>query len=284
MGLGSSVLAQPKAEGKPIREQSSSTFSFGVEDDAETITISNVAYEVTGSGIPGRPRDEQLVLRKTTRTKQVVDDIGMEASTMVEAWPLGVDFKQKPLYALTVEGIGSSTIESELLEIPRGVEEVEWWSYYKLGNGQHLFDSYVPLVKFSISRETVTERYAGLEVPPDDVPDTRLRESHVVGVLTYSSGEKVIREALITADDPKQAQLLRSFADAYRKVELVEREAVPAPGKKTAEPARSIRISISQYYPSAPATVTLTIPILGDDLDLTHAQTPARMRMNAWKR
>ena len=33
-----------------------------------------------------------------------MDEIGMEASTTVEAWPLGVDPKQKPLYTLKADG------------------------------------------------------------------------------------------------------------------------------------------------------------------------------------
>ena len=66
----------------------------------QTVEITNVAYEVTSTAVPGRPQDERLLLRTTTRTKQVVDEIGMEAATTVEAWPLGVDPKQKPLYSL----------------------------------------------------------------------------------------------------------------------------------------------------------------------------------------
>ena len=50
----------------------------------------------------------------------------------------------------------------------RGLEEVAWWSVYRLGTGQHLFDTYVPVVSFSISREIMELRYVGLEVPPDD--------------------------------------------------------------------------------------------------------------------
>src|ERR1039457_6099956 len=89
---------------------------------------------------------------------------------------------------------------------------------YKLGSGQHLFDTYVPLLSFSISRETVTTRYVGLEVPPDDTGDMRLKQPNVVAVLTYASEDRLIREALVTCDDPKQAQLLRSYADTTRAV------------------------------------------------------------------
>ena len=89
----------------------------------------------------------------------------------------------------------------------------------------------------------------------------------MVGVLTYASAERVLREALITSDDPKQAQMLRSFADASRSVTLVE------------TPGRALKISISQNYPSAPATVALTIPIVRDDLDLAHAQMPPHLHV-----
>jgi hypothetical protein len=93
-----------------------------------------------------------------------------------------------------------------------------------------------------------------------------------VAVLMYASSERVLREALVTSDDRKQAQILRSFADASRSVTLVE------------APARALKISISQNYPSAPATVSLTVPIVHDDLDIAHAQTPAHLHIAAWKR
>src|SRR5205814_650452 len=133
-------------------------------------------------------------------------------------------------------------VQSEILQVSRGLEDVEWWSLYKLGSGEHLFDTYVPLTKFSISREVRTMRYAGLDVPPDNSSDARLKEPHVVGVLTYASATKVIREMLITADDPKQAQLLRSYNDSSHVVDSVERDGV----------VRSLRITIRQNFPSPP--------------------------------
>ena len=59
-------------------------------------------------------------------------------------------------------------------------------------------------------------------MPEDNAADAKLKDPHVVAVLTYASAERVLREALITSDDPKQAQTLRSFADASRSVTLVE--------------------------------------------------------------
>jgi hypothetical protein len=275
------LLAQQKGAVKTVQSQSPSSFTYGPNKEGyPTIDISDAAYEIVGEGIPGRPTNERLVLRMTIHTKQVVDEIGMEASTTVEAWPLGVDLKQKPLYSLKVEGVDPKPVGSELLSISRGLEEVQWWSVYKLASGQHLFDTYVPLVSFSISREIQTMRYAGLEVPPDDAAEARLKDPHVVAVLTYASAEKVIREALLTSEDSKQAILLRSYADASRWLGLAD--APPPSGN--GEPAHSLKLIFFQNYPSAPAPVIVTIPIAKDDLDLVHAQLPARLHLANWKR
>ncbi|MGA2877494.1 MAG: hypothetical protein ABSG13_00940 [Bryobacteraceae bacterium] len=258
---------------KPFQSQSPASVTYGVNKDGQqTVEIANVAYEVTSTGVPGRPPDQRLLLRTTTRTKEVVDEIGVEASTTVEAWPLGVDPKQRPLYALKAAGVDCKTVGGALLVLLRGLEDTEWWSVYKLGTGERLFDTYVPLLSFSIRREIQTMRYVGFEDPPDDSADARLKEPHVVGVLTYAAAEHVLREALITTDDPKQAQMLRSFADATRSVTLV------------ATPARALKISISQNYPSAPATISITVPIVRDDLDLAHAQMPAHLHLAVFRR
>jgi hypothetical protein len=280
------LAAQPKpAQPKPFQAQSSSTISLVVKDDEKTVETHNVDYQLTGDRVPGRPNEERLVLRKTRQEKQVVGDIGVEATTTLEAWPFGTDLKLKPLYALTVSGTDAEKVDDALWVASRGTEETEWWSVYQLGTGQHLFDTYVPLLKFSITLEIQQERYVGLEVPPDDVPggtlDKRLKEPRVVAVLTYASEDKVVREALLTFDDPKQAQFLRSYDEETRVVALVEG---PRPTAKGAEPSRKIKISFSQNWPSPPLVMEAVIPILGDDLDLAHAQLPPKMHIASFRR
>ena len=252
----------------PLHAQSASTIDFSsAADGSETVEIRNISHEVTGTQVPGRPPGERLLLRKTTHSKQVLGDIGLDATVTLEAWRLGEDPRQKPLYTLTVAGEDARTIDNALLAVSRGLEETEWWSVYKLGSGQHLFDTYVPLLSFSISRETVTTRYVGLEVPPDDTKDARLKQPNVVGVLIYASEDRLIREALVTCDDPKQAQLLRSYADTTRAVSWTE---------------GALKLSFSQNYPSPPNTVELRIPVRRDDLDLTHTQLPPRMHVTPY--
>lgn len=251
--------------------QSASSFSVENTNNGQTILITNSAFEMVGPAIPGRPQMGRLVLRKTVKSKAVVDDIGIEATTTVEAWPLGSDLKQKPLYSVTAKGIDPKTVNWDLFTIERGLEEDQWWTVYRLGDGRRLFDTHVPLTVFTVSRADGTGRYAGLEVAADDTRDTRLKDPHAVAVLRYAAPDRVIREAVITSDDTNQAVLLRSFADATRTLEFVEA-------------AWALRISISQNYPSPPGTVTITVPIVRDDLDVAHAQAPMKVHVAALKR
>jgi hypothetical protein len=252
---------------KPFEAQSSSS----IKSAGGTIDIRNVTYEVA-TNIPGRAPAELLLLRKTIQSKEILGDIGLDATVTLDAWRFGDDVQQKPLYTLRVSGMEGHALDNAIFVVSRGLEEVEWWSIYKLGAGQHLFDTYVPLLSVSISRETVKTRYLGLEVPEDDTKDARLKQPNVIAVLTYASENRVLREALLTSDDRQQARLLRSFADVTRKLTSED------------SPARSIKLSFRQNYPSPPNPVEVLIPIKGDDLDLANAKLPARMHVVGWKR
>jgi len=259
----------PAAAAKPLGVQSSSTYTQTEKNGQTTVEIHNVTYHVSGIGVPGRPAEERLLLRKSTRSRHVLDEIGSLATVTLEAWPLGTDPTKKPLYSATITGDDARVVENALWVVDRGVEEVQWWSVLKLANALRLFDTYVPLLHFSISREVGTERYIGLEVPPDDTRDARLKDAHVVAVLEYASEDQVIREALITCDDPQRARLLRSYDDETREL---------------AGTPQGLTISFSGNYPSPLETVTVAVPILNDDLDLARAKLPAGLHIAAWKR
>jgi hypothetical protein len=260
---------------RPVQTQAPSSVSVtGSKEGEQAVEIQNVTYEVTGTAVPGRPQNERLLLRKTSHSKQVLGDKGIEAMVTLEAWPLGVDPKQKPLYTVKVTGETGQTIDNSLYVAARGLEEVEWWSVYKLGTGQYLFDTFVPLVSFSISRETAKTRYVGMEAPTDDSKDVRLKQAKVIGVVTYASEERVIREVLLTCDDPKQAPLLRSYADVSRKLTLNEK---PSGGQ-------TLTLVFSQNYPGPANPVEIVIPIVGDDLDAAHAQMPRQIQASVWRR
>jgi hypothetical protein len=269
-----SLFAQPapKPAARPFQNQSSSTINYTPgPDGSETVEIHNVSYEIIGTQVPGRPPSERLLLRKTTHSKQTPGDIGEDATITLEAWRLGDDIGQKPLYTITAGGTDGHTLDNALFVASRALEEVEWWSVYKLGSGQHFFDTYVPLISFSISRETLETRYVGLEVPPDDEADATLKKPNVVGALSYASEDRMIREVLLTCDDLQQAQLLRSYADVTRTVSFDD-------------DSHSIKISFRQNYPSPPKPVDVLIRLVGDDLDLAHAQLPPRMHAISWRR
>jgi hypothetical protein len=273
-----SAFAQTKPAAAPVQATGSSTFSYSkTADGGENVETRNVSFEVTDASIPGRPADQHLVLRKTTHSKRTFGDIGQEATVALEAWPVGVDLKQKPLYSINVTGVDGRTLDNVLFVADRAVEETDWWSVYKLGTGQHLFDTYVPLVSFSISRDTINFRYVGLQVPEDDVKEPRLKAANVVGVLSYASASKLVRELLITCDDTKQAPQLRSLADETRTL-------IVADSSKGKTPSYSLKLTFSNSYPAAPNPIDVVIPVANDDLDVAHAQLPAHLHLAPYVR
>jgi hypothetical protein len=279
-----SQAASAQAPKPPVAAQANSTFGYEVKDGQEIVTIANVTFQAIDPYLPGRKGNDRLLLRTTIQTKEAIDDIGVEGKVTVEAWPLGSDLGQKPRYAISLEGVGAEVMNQSVLVFDRGVEEVSWWSVYSLDKGHHLFDTYVPTIEFTISREFDTPRFVGFETPPDDSADKRIRDPHVVGVLSYASAERVIREALLTCDDPKRADNFRSYADATRELALVEGPVPPAKGKETPEPTRTLKITFSQSYPAPPNPVSALIPVAKDDLDLASAKLPPCLHAAAWKR
>ena len=88
------MVAQPPR--KPFQSQSVSTITYGAKDSAETVDINNVSYQLSGDSLPGLAPAERLVLRQTTRWKQILGDKGGDATVTLEAWLLGADLGQKP--------------------------------------------------------------------------------------------------------------------------------------------------------------------------------------------
>src|SRR5689334_23382050 len=113
--LATAAMAQaPKPS---VQAQGTSTVAIASNRGQQTIHLANVNFEVTGSGIPGLPTSERLLLRKTIKTSEVADEVGMQASTTIEAWPLGTDVTRKPLYRIYAEGVEPMLVSNELIVI-----------------------------------------------------------------------------------------------------------------------------------------------------------------------
>src|SRR6266540_1794711 len=90
---------------RPFHSQATSSIAYRVDKDEEIVETTNVAWQVTGTDIPGRPKTERLVLRTTARQTETLGDIGSDAKVTVEAWPLGTDLQSNPLYRVTQTGV-----------------------------------------------------------------------------------------------------------------------------------------------------------------------------------
>lgn len=253
--------------GAPLAAQTASSYAYHADGSEKTVEITNVAYQVTQIYTP---HQQWLVLRTTTRSKQILDDKGWESKIKLEAWPVGTDLRQKPLYALDVPGSEATLLGGELWQVMDGANDpdVPVWTLYRVATGQQVFQSFVaPLtmrVEISRTDQTFQDRYAGLYVPPDDVPDTRLRDKHVIGVIAYASSTGLLGEALLTCDDTRRAANLRSYGETERFLAFQE---TPAAIQLRFKPGSSIRI-----------------PISPNDMDLRGAVLPAGFHLSAWKR
>jgi len=246
---------------EPFQAQSTSVMQYGrTPDGQDTVDITNVTFELAQLS-----EEHRLILRKTYTERNVIGDEGDDAKITVEAWPLGVNLKEKPLYAVSLSGGNATTLDDALLVFDR-TEEIPWWSVYHLDSGKPFFDTHARLLRFSLTEPEQTERYAGLEIANDESADKRLKARGVVGVLSYASGDRMIREALITCDSAERADLLHSLADTTFEL---------------AAAAKTIRVSLTPFR--NPATV-ISVPIVNDDLDLAHARIPAGMHLAVWKR
>lgn len=56
----------------------------------------------------------------------------VDATVTLEAWRFGDDLRQKPLNTITAAGTDGRTMDNAIFIAWRGLEEVEWWSVYKL--------------------------------------------------------------------------------------------------------------------------------------------------------
>jgi hypothetical protein len=271
------IAADPAA----VSAQATSSFATAEKDGQRAIDIVNVSFATTPDRLPGRPEGERLVLRTTVTRHEVIDEIGIEGKVTVEAFPLGKPLEGTPVYSITHDGVGARIEEFEVLVFDRGTEEVDWWSVHALGTGALLFDTYVAPLRFSLSSEVLTPRYVGFEVPPDDAEDKRLTEPHVLGVLAYAAEDKVIRRVLLTCSDPDRARQLRAYADTERELSLAPR---PHAGKGKKEPPITIRLTWSAAWPSGPDSITASIPVKDDDLDLAKAKLPPCVKAAAWEK
>ena len=258
------VVASVAALHAQSTSKSESSIVQKVEQGDTVVEIRNSGFELAGN----------LVLRKTIQSREVVGDKGLESEVALAAWPLGNDLAKKPLYEVKAKGTDARTRNGEIWIVEDATDpDVPVWSVYTLATGRRLFRSHVHPLEFGVSRADGTLRYAGLEVPPDDAEDSRPRAKNVAAVLSYSAADRVIREAILTCDDPSRATELRSYFDEERTLEVGDRAS-----------GRFLRIAFHGAYPNRADEQVITIPVGKSGLDLAHAVTPAGVRVSVWQR
>lgn len=232
-GMKRKALLLAAVAGLQLLAQNASSFTVTGKQGEEAVVIRNVTYELA----------RKTVLRKTEQTRQVLGDKGMEANTLIEAWPLGVDRKETPKYTIKVAGVDARSLDNELLIVSRGLEDTQWWSLYRLADGKPLFNTFVRPVRIPD-----TALYAGYDVPADG--DPRLKNPKLIGVIHLAGAEGTPRRIEIHANDAKRAMVLRSFADVTPSLEFNYSKKVLVLTIRDAQPDARIEIPLN-----APAVI-----------------------------
>lgn len=193
-----------------LAAQDTSTITVTGKKGEETVAIRNVTYEVSGG----------LVLRRTEVSKEVLNEKGIDATTTVEAWPVGADRKAKPKYTIASQGIDGRPVDGQYYQIQRGIEDTLWWSVFDLATGKPLFSTFV-----RVFRVPETGDLAGYDVPEDGDPRLQ-RNPRLLGVVAMAAPGGPVKRIEVHCKDAKRAVILRSFADVRPELKPAGKDAL----------------------------------------------------------
>ncbi|MGH6879607.1 hypothetical protein [Hypericibacter sp.] len=226
---------------------------------------------------------DRMLLRLHLTRKWDVNSPEGEGHVRLDAFDAKAGTSGTPLYTVEAEGSAAQILPDCLLQIDRGLEDLEWWQINDLASGTLLFETMAePLVFATLDDDQIrSTQAAGFYVPPDDEADKKLADPHVVGLLTLATDGKIATRLLVTAADPAKAAALRSYWDERRYLAVVETGKPGALGAATAEQPLSKRpLSVEVSWPVA--GLALRLPIGPAGLKTEGAVIPAGLKVAPW--
>ncbi len=226
--------------------------------------------------------DRMLLRLHVTQTWDVNSPEG-QGHVRLDAFDVKTGTAGKPLYTVEAEGADGHVLADCLLQIDRGLEDLEWWQINDLASGTLLFETMAePLIFATLDDDQIRSiRAVGFYVPPDDETDKRLADPHVVGLLTLATDGKIATRLLVTASDPAKAAELRSYWDERRYLAVVETGKPGALGAATTEQPLSKRpLSVELSWPVA--GLALQLPIGPTGLKTEAAVIPDGLKVAPW--
>lgn len=223
--------------------------AFTIRDDKGRITskLLNTTYSVVSVPITGEPRPRRTLLR----LRVALGDDG-DGFASLSAWQMGApsELRRAPLYYLSLPAHAASLGDDFLFWVEKDGRRTA----YSLANGDWLFDADLPLATFAFDPDV--KRMAALSQA-----DEEYASRGGVAVFTYAAPGRVIRRAVLVADDPVRASMLRATLSATRLVTYTD-EVLGG---------RVIELPLGSG--------AVRIPVGPNDMDLRRAVLPGGMRL-----
>ena len=279
--LGAALLMAPAPAGAAGDRAESSFAVETLPEGGVQTTVVNTTYRVTGTFIPGRPQDEQFVIRQRIETVQVQDEKGSR-STVVRAdvWRLGDDMAAPPLY--TVEQLGADDARLFRAEYYVVQGENTDWPYapetaYRLADGARMFEASVPWATVQTLADGPPTRHAVFATANLEAVAARAAEpGQAVGILTYATSGEVVQRIEIDAADEN----LRYALGAVEETPAVSWQASgggPLGPYDMVEVAGDTGVELVLSFPFN--GLSLAIPLIDDRLAVEQATVPAGLAL-----
>lgn len=258
LALGGAVVAWFKRPPVYNALAGESVFGLTERDGRLDGRLVNVNFHTPFVTMAGEPRPKRILVRLEVINGDVFGARPGEGRIRLDGWSMdsAADLGKPSLYTTVAPGRGAAFAEDGTLWVDHGGGRR---SVYNLANGEWLFDTDMPPATFLVEAEK--KRQVALSAAEDDMPPL------AVAAISYAAGQTVLRRVMMTVNDPARARLLRSSISMVRPVVRLEDTT-----------RRVLELGL-------PAGV-VRIPIVGDDLDLAHAQTPLGVFLSdlkAWK-
>jgi hypothetical protein len=277
------------AAAEPVREQGQSTIELQMEGDGTVAHSVNRRFDVVTLYPPGATRARTLMLDEEEEVvRSTVEEGPRSATVRLAGWEFGKS--GTPFLSFRIEGQGESGAIADFgagmpfYQITRygccgARDSISTWS---LVNGRKLFSATGPAAFFDVPNSGGLLRLAAVHAAYSiDDDETFAGRRDVAGLITYATPTEQLRRVLVvvrapaTVDemmgDPRAMLLVDGTQEPVRSTTLW-----PADGKR--DPAAIGGLAIHVVF--TPGN-EVTIPIVGDDLDLANARVSPTLQLES---
>ncbi len=207
------LLAAPALAQAPLYK-GESTVGISGERSGPEVSVANVQHEVTRQVVTPRGKLEQLIVTIESRYRETIGEPGIFGEVRLTARPIDGAGPTPPLYDIRLKNRGAHLDDHGFIvvELDDGSTR-PIRSYHAAATGERLFETAAGLAAVALPGPYQRLRFAAFMPVLDDRQDLLAPSPRMIGVLTYASRSRVIRQVAVEAETRERAAELRSIWD-----------------------------------------------------------------------